>query len=380
VIKLLHVTEDHTKANPGVTEALLSYTRQVLPRLGQGERIEICATTDGTALIESPVPVIAVPYWRVGRGWRWSPAIEPVLAARVRDGHANLLHAHGIWLAAQVAAARVAKRLGVPMILTNHGALTTWALAQPSQLGAWKKRLYLKLVADRSFRSVTVLHAITLEDRDILHARFPGQRVELIPNSTDVESIVASCGEATAQASDYILFIGRLHPKKGVHLLVDAFLASDLPRRYRLVVAGPPQVPGYVAAIERSIRASKYAERVEMIGPVWGAAKYRLMQQAHVAVVPSFSEVVGLVNLEAAACGTPTITTRETGLLDWAEGGGMLVAPNGQDVARALETAAAWSDSERRDRGVAMRELVRRRYSTTATAPLWHSLYSELAK
>jgi glycosyltransferase involved in cell wall biosynthesis len=112
---------------------------------------------------------------------------------------------------------------------------------------------------------------------------------------------------------------------------------------------------------------------------VWDpAAKYRLMRDAWVTIVPSHTEVVSLVNLEASACFTPTITTTATGLTDWTEGGGLLVEPDLGPVTQALSEAARWSDQERQQRGLASRRLVEQRYSATAVMPRWMDLYRSL--
>jgi glycosyltransferase involved in cell wall biosynthesis len=88
---------------------------------------------------------------------------------------------------------------------------------------------------------------------------------------------------------------------------------------------------------------------------------------------------MGLVNLEAAAAGLPVVTTPETGLWDWQEGGGLLVPPRVEDWRRALQQVFAWSAEERRDRGRKLRQLVERRYSWPAVGPQWLELYSGLA-
>jgi glycosyltransferase involved in cell wall biosynthesis len=102
------------------------------------------------------------------------------------------------------------------------------------------------------------------------------------------------------------------------------------------------------------------------------------MRDAWVTVVPSHTEVISLVNLEASACLTPTITTTATGLTDWTEGGGLLIEPAVAALATALSQTARWSDQERWERGVASRRLVERRYSAKAVMPGWMELYRSL--
>ena len=86
-----------------------------------------------------------------------------------------------------------------------------------------------------------------------------------------------------------------------------------------------------------------------------------------------------MVNLEAASAELPVVTTHETGLCGWEEGGGLLVHPQVEELSRALKQVFAWSDRERRDRGQKLRQLVERRYSWQAVGPQWLELYSSLA-
>lgn len=98
-------------------------------------------------------------------------------------------------------------------------------------------------------------------------------------------------------------------------------------------------------------------------GPLFGEEKRNLIDTEWVLAAPSHSEVVGLVNLEAAARCLPTITTHQTGLHDWEPGDGLLVEPNVDALGQALEAACSWSEQEQRDRGMASRRLVQQRYS-----------------
>jgi len=106
----------------------------------------------------------------------------------------------------------------------------------------------------------------------------------------------------------------------------------------------------------------------------------QLYRNAWAFCAPSHSEAIGLVNLEAAAAGTPVITTHETGLYDWEEGGGLLIHPRVEELCRALEQIFSWSESERQERGRTLRRLVERRYSLEAVGPQWQALYGELAR
>jgi glycosyltransferase involved in cell wall biosynthesis len=152
-----------------------------------------------------------------------------------------------------------------------------------------------------------------------------------------------------------------------------------LPPDYRLIIVGPEEVRDYAIFLRKLIAGNPRANRIELRGSIWDPAeKYALMRNAWVTVVPSHTEVMSLVNLEASGCRTPTITTRATGLFDWEDGGGVLVEPAVSSIEKALSASASWSDAERHQRGQASRQLVEQRYSTIATAPRWMELYRSL--
>ena len=379
-VGVLHVTEDHTRRNTGITAQVNTQCAQLLPLLGERDSLAVCAVGGGSVNVPAGVRLCEPPLdpGAAGRLWRWSPGLVDAIVADARRHGTTLTHMHGFWMGPQYAGVKAAERLGLPSVLTSHGLVRDWALGQPGRLGALKKRIYLALVARRIYRSVTVMHAITPDDRDGLRRLFPGWRIELIPNSVDVAAIASALPAAVTPERGRLLFIGRLHPQKGVDLLVRAFAAAGLPADVRLDVVGPPEVAPYIRGIQDDAARLGVADRVSFHAPAWGPEKFEMMQRAWAVMVPSRHEVTGLVNLEAAACATPTLTTWETGLLDWEDGGGLLARPAVDDLAQALRRIAAWSDEERRDRGRASYDLVTQRYSTAVTAPRWMDLYREL--
>jgi len=120
--------------------------------------------------------------------------------------------------------------------------------------------------------------------------------------------------------------------------------------------------------------------RVEFLGVVRGIEKWRLYRRAWALCTPSHSEVIGMVNLEAAACGTPVIASVKSGIIpEWGEEGGLLIQPHVDSILDGLRRAAAWSPAERDERGAAMRRVVERHYSWDVIKPRWLELYRSLA-
>lgn len=250
-----------------------------------------------------------------------------------------------------------------------------------------RKLIYWRTVAYPAFRSIPLIHAVTPRERDELATWFPGQGIKVIPNAIDLEAMDSLGAEAGAELSPvvdepYLLFLGRLHPVKGIELLIAAFAEAlaGTNGKFRLLIVGPESDPAYVAQLKSLVRLSGLEARVTFLGPVFGPReKLSLYRHAWAVCSPSQSEVMGLVNLEAASAGVPVVTTHETGLGGWEEAGGLLVHPRVEELSRALQQVFSWSPRERRDRGQKMRQLVERRYSWQAVGPQWLELYAGLA-
>jgi len=176
-----------------------------------------------------------------------------------------------------------------------------------------------------------------------------------------------------------IVFLGRLHPKKGVDMLIKAFHYGRLGPDWKLVIAGPNFDPIYGRLLRELVANFNLENQVSFIGSIFGPEKHKLLASSWVVVVPSYSDVVALVNLEAAAVATPTITTIQTGLGDWADSGGLLIDAAIEPLRHALENAADWSLGERQARGAQARAFVQERYSWQAIGPHWAAAYPKIA-
>jgi poly(glycerol-phosphate) alpha-glucosyltransferase len=163
-----------------------------------------------------------------------------------------------------------------------------------------------------------------------------------------------------------LLFLGRVHPKKGLAHLVDAWaaVARDRPglREWILAVAGPDQL-GHAAEIAARAAARGVAEDVRLVGPVHGASKESALAAASAFVLPSFSEGFSMAVLEAMAARLPVLVTRQCNLDVEAFGGGLLAEPDAASVARQLHALLDLSDADRRAMGERGRREVEARYT-----------------
>jgi glycosyltransferase involved in cell wall biosynthesis len=265
--------------------------------------------------------------------------------------------------------------VSTPFVFTAHGMLEPWLWNQQGLAVKTKKRLFWQLIAQPRLRGSTVVHAITPLERDHLTRLLPGCNVVVIPNAIDLDP---AHQDSSQDREPILLFLGRIEPKKGVDILIRAFAQASLGLEWTLEVVGPSWSDAYMQALQCLVEECGLSRRVHFRGPLFGSAKQSLLERAWLMVAPSHSEVVGLVNLEAGAHWLPSITTHQTGLSDWMEGGGILINPDVDELAKALGTASSWSEVEQRARGCASRQLVERRYSWSAVTPMWQALYSDL--
>jgi glycosyltransferase involved in cell wall biosynthesis len=219
------------------------------------------------------------------------------LAKAATNGDAVLLHDHGQWLPLNRYSTIAARRYGMKRIVSPRGMLTPWALRHKSL----RKKAAWLLFGRNGFLSASALHATSQQEADEFRALGARQPIALIPNGVDMHDI----DSAPPAKTKTMLFLSRLHPKKGVAELVAAWRAVR-PAGWRLVLAGPDE-----ARMLDSLRLVP-ADAISYVGEVDGDEKWRLLQAAAVTVLPSYSENFGVVVAESLMAGVPVIATHGT--------------------------------------------------------------------
>ena len=374
-IRVLHVVEDFSSGNTGVT----SVVRQIVQwQAKHCEWVGVYAAGPVDLPPLNGVHVEAADLDKAYRSWRYPAGGLTGLLRLIDANGVTILHLHGLWRAVSLLGVKAAAVSEVPVVLSVHGQTSPWALNGQAVSKQIKKWLYWNCFARRQFQKVNALHAITPLEGEHMARFFKRDDYVIIPNAIELDSH-EQCVPAEILPTRSFVFLGRLHPVKGVDILIEAFSSADLgPEDWRLILAGPEEVPEYVAHLRELVTRSTRRSRIEFAGPVFNQDKQSLLRQAWVLVAPSHTEVIGMVNLEAAAQGTPSLTTHQTGLTDWQKGGGILVTPEVGAVRTALENASRWSMAERLKRGRASRDLVQSRYSQEAVGPRWIGLYNRL--
>jgi glycosyltransferase involved in cell wall biosynthesis len=287
---------------------------------------------------------VGIPIWRGLRSV--SKSIKPAL-----------IHSHGVWHPANHWVSQAARAWGVPLIIHPRGMLEPWALEQKPL----KKRLALALFQRRDLESARAFVATSEMEYEGLRQFGLRQPVAVIPNGVDLdEADAVEPRAARRQDRERVaLFLSRVHPKKGVLELVQAW-GQVAPSGWRLRIAGPDE-GGHWGQVERLVRQLGLGDRVEYLGPVEGERKAALYREADLFVLPTFSENFGVVVAEALAHGLPVITTRGA---PWADletyGCGWWIEVGVDPLVVALQEAMALTDEQRAAMGARGREYVRR--------------------
>jgi glycosyltransferase involved in cell wall biosynthesis len=295
------------QASNGDTSAILTHR----PNADASGRIEVSMRSiPGMGL----VPLIEVDRPTSLLGRVMSTAIERWI--KRRGGDWDVIHIHNIWDPPVRAGAAAARAAGIPYVIVPHASLDPWGMKQ-SFAKAAKKQLALALQMRSLIDSATFLHA--LNDEEVRGISLMGFRSpqEVVANgifASEFESLPAKgvfrAAHPTIGDRPFVLFLSRLHFKKGLDYLVESFArAAARVEDLQLVVAGPDD--GGLAAMRGDVLERGLSSRVHITGPLYGELKHAALVDADMFCLPSRMEGFSIAILEALACGCPVVISRQ---------------------------------------------------------------------
>jgi glycosyltransferase involved in cell wall biosynthesis len=272
----------------------------------------------------------------------------------------DLMHLHGLWRLHYVQAARFAERRDIPLVVSVHGMLHAAALRQRGSF----KRAARWIFQDALLHRARCLHATATQEADeIRRAGFDGP-IAVVPWGVDVPDRPAHSVDPAATARRTALYLGRLHPSKGLEPLLRAW--ARVQRRFpawHLLLAGYDE-GGYRATLETRAAELGLADAVTFTGPSENGDRDRLFAHADLVVLPSPAENFGLVVPEALACGVPVIATKGSpwpGLA--AEDCGWWIPVGDEPLKAALDDALGRTPENLRAMGDRGRRLAREQFA-----------------
>lgn len=388
-MRILHVTYSLAADQGGPT---MVTTRVAAAQAGLGHDVTIL--TRESAGKETELPAIAgserVKIERIGRGSGLGSTIAKVRGSdslpRLRElvARHDVVHVHNIWDPILIHAVNEAKRQNKPVVLSPHGILTRWALSEKRL----KKSIAMALLYRRAITKVSVVHALSTFEREEMAAFGFDGPVVVVPNGVFLEEIdplpaPGSFYSAHPELNNepFVLFLSRLHPIKGLDILVGAFAkvlegakgqsgtraegegARQLPR---LVIIGPDF--GMEAPIREQAARLNIADRVHLTGPIFGRGKYEAMVDCACFCLPSGHEAFSVAIAEAMACRAAVVISPECHLPEAQQAGaGLVVDRDTTKLASALEQILT-NEPARRTMGERGRKLVEDHFTWTKVA------------
>ncbi len=357
---------------------LSSVVPQLSSRLAGSHDMQIdlaAFCTTGELYSQGGYPELTMTHWPASRR-EWIGSHKLRNQFRELASKADALHIHGIWEQSTAIAAPTARALRKPYILSAHGMLETWALKNKRL----KKMIYAALFERGNVRNASCLHALTLaEARDYRRFGAVGP-IAVIPNGVTIPASI----DPTLFMSQFpglsgkriLLFLGRIHFKKGLDLLVHSWsqLARDFPDAH-LVVAGP-DFEGTRARIEQLVQEKALTESITFTGMLRQDLKWSALAAAEAFVLPSYSEGLSVAVLEAMGVGLPVIVTEQCNLPEVKDlhAGWQIQSEVGQltSAIRELLSNAPAANARIGSRG---RNLVLTRYNWAAVSEQMAELY-----
>lgn len=318
-MRIVHVIPGLTRERGGPTTVVQALVRH---QVEAGHRVAVLATDQGARSGEQPValhPGVDVEWTRVCGPDRVAYAPGFARAVRNRLRGCDVAHLHSVFTYPIHSALREAMACGIPVVLRPCGHLHRYSL----QKSRWPKRAYLA-VCGRMLRNACTAWHYTSKQEAAESWPWDASPRFVLPNGIEPDDFAIDRSEARdivrkswpgLKDAPYVLFLGRLHPKKRLDLLLEAFLGGA-PHAYKLVVAGPDASNLWKPLAARFLRESCTAQRVVRIGTVDGADKVALLAGARLFALPSEHENFGIAALEALAAGTPVLLSPHVDLAE----------------------------------------------------------------
>lgn len=383
-MRVLHVIPSVSERSGGPGHAIIPMCRALINR-GLDASI---ATTDAdlnqrlkvtldTSFIYKDVPTIFfAKQW--SNAFYYSRPFSHWINSQVSNY--ELVHIHAVFSHASIAAARASRRHGVPYVIRPLGTLDPWSMRQKP----FRKKLFWNCGVRSLVKGAAAIHYTSENERLSVEQSLGLKNGTVIPLGVELEADSLHDSPSAFRASlpslgtaPYLILLSRLHPKKGIDILLEAFLKLTREpefAKWKLVVAGEGE-DDYMNHLNSLINAQGGRDGVLFPGWLNGEIKFSALRGAAVLVLPSHHENFGVCVAEAMARGVPVVISENVNLAPAVQAAkaGWVTTMDPTSLREALADALAHED-ERKRRGEAARILATK-YSWTEVASELESLY-----
>lgn len=296
-MRVIHVVPSITNEASGPSYSVVRLCESLI---AEGQEITLAAL-DWAPMSAPPLFLKTFPLGLGPRRLGRSPAMRRWLMAMAKSGTVDLIHNQSLWMMPNVYPGQAAVRHDIPMMVSPRGTLSEWAMRSGSSI----KRVFWPVMQRPALVSTSCFHATAASEYEDIRRMGFRQPVAIIPNGIDIPILLPKVfGDSRT-----LLYLGRIHPIKGLDMLLPAWrVVQDRFPDWRLRIVGPDN-GGYLSKMKR-LASELRLERVEFAGPLHGDAKWQAYRLADLFVLPTYSENFGMSVAEALAAGTPAIATK----------------------------------------------------------------------
>lgn len=301
--------------------------------------------------------------------WPNSLGRSPSLTNALLDENADILHTHGIFKHTSASVRKVSSAKNIPYLVSPHGMLDPWAV-QNSRL---KKQIALWWFESKHLQNAKCFHALCSSEAQSISELGYTQPIFVVPNAIDLPSPPV----APVFRQKEILFLGRIHPKKGLLPLLHAWNSIHKSAKGWILKIGGWNDGDHATEIRDFVERENLTDSVQFLGPLFGEEKEQAFQTASAFVLPSFSEGLPMTVLEAWAYSLPVLITDHCNLPEgFKASAAVRISPNPDSIGEGLHRITSMSESERQSMGTAGRELVQERFTWPKVAQQYVEIYN----
>ena len=378
-MRILQVIEFFSPSMGGSAQVAYQTARHLAQR---GHQVSVWSSdygADGSRFPEGPFETVLFRCPVARWGFYPTPGLVPWAQRHVREF--DLIHLHNLRTFQNLAVARAARRAGVPYVLSAHGSLPHLVERKGAK---WVfDRLFGRRLLDGARRLVAVSPA---EVEQYRQAGVEPDRIALVLNGLDLDEFKALPSPGTfrkargiVEGTRIVLYLGRLHKRKGLDSLIHAFvrIRAEL-EPCLLIIAGPDD--GELAPLQALAGELGLHDSVRFTGPLYGEEKLAAYVDADVLASPAAHEIFGLVPFEALMCGTPVVVSNDggSGQLIRDSGSGHLVPLGDADALAHTMMQALTEPGEASHMVEAGQSFIRRRLTWDASMKDLEQVYLEV--
>ena len=291
------------------------------------------------------------------------------LLTALKSASLNLIHVHGLWMYPSVVTQFWSQGYK-PYVVSPHGMLDSWAISN----SPWKKRIASFLYEKKNLKGASCIHALCYAEYQAIRRFGLTNPVAIIPNGIELPNVNASnsllpvWSSKISKDAKILLFLGRLHPKKGLINLLHAWSSIkknelEVVKRWQLVIGGWDE-NGHESEVMSLASELNITDSIHFFGPMFGDYKIAALLHSDAFILPSFSEGLPMAILEAWAYFLPVVMTPACNLPEgFLANAAIKIDPQVQSISFGILELIKLSDIDREKMGLCGRNLVESKFT-----------------